>query len=439
MARIVVIGAGICGNTAALLLARDGHQVTIVDRDDPAPDDLEQAWSGWDRRSVAQFRFAHLMLARGTQILRDELPDVIERLVSNGALQFNVVKGLLPLSGSEIEPADARFDMVTGRRTTIEWALARSVASESRITVRHSCAIADLVTGTEVITGVPHVTGVRLDSGEVVSADLVVDVSGRRSATVRWLESIGAQPPSEHSEDSGFAYYGQFYRSDDGSVPAILAPGLTPFGSMSILTIPSDNGTWSVTLYASSDDAPLRRFREPEVFDRVVRSCPAHAHWLDGTPISELASMTGVVDRSRHFVVDGRPVVTGMVTVADAAACTNPSLGRGMSIGLMHTVVMRDAVRAHLDRPGDLAMAFDDATRSVIEPWHDATRAMDRARNAEMRAIATGTEVVNDPTLAISAALGTAVTMDPVAARAFGELQGCLALPMEVFSRPGLL
>ena len=40
--RIVVLGAGICGLFAGLLLARDGHEVTLVERDPaPAPENAE--------------------------------------------------------------------------------------------------------------------------------------------------------------------------------------------------------------------------------------------------------------------------------------------------------------------------------------------------------------------------------------------------------------
>jgi hypothetical protein len=62
---------------------------------------------------------------------------------------------------------------------------------------------------------------------------------------------------------------------------------LTPLGSISVLTLPADNDTWSVTLYASATDAPTRRFRDPEVFARVLPACPLHAHWLDGDPIGD--------------------------------------------------------------------------------------------------------------------------------------------------------
>ena len=44
---VLLIGAGICGLGTALLLARDGHDVTVLERDaDPVPDSLQDAWDG---------------------------------------------------------------------------------------------------------------------------------------------------------------------------------------------------------------------------------------------------------------------------------------------------------------------------------------------------------------------------------------------------------
>jgi 2-polyprenyl-6-methoxyphenol hydroxylase-like FAD-dependent oxidoreductase len=182
MARIIVAGGGICGSAAALMLARDGHEVTVLERDDaPVPASVEAAWYEWDRRSVAQFRFAHVMLPRGHSILARELPDVVDRLAANGGLHYNLVQEMLHnVPGATPLAEDAHFDSVTGRRSSIEWALATTLAEEPNITVRRGAAVTGLVAGTSLIPGVPHVTGVRIADGETLTADLVIDATGRR-------------------------------------------------------------------------------------------------------------------------------------------------------------------------------------------------------------------------------------------------------------------
>jgi 2-polyprenyl-6-methoxyphenol hydroxylase-like FAD-dependent oxidoreductase len=48
---MLVIGSGICGLSTALLLARDGHEVTVVERDcDAQPVSPPTAWDDWQRR-----------------------------------------------------------------------------------------------------------------------------------------------------------------------------------------------------------------------------------------------------------------------------------------------------------------------------------------------------------------------------------------------------
>lgn len=441
MAEIVVIGAGIAGSTAALLLARDGHSVTVLDRDaGPLPVDVDDAWSSWNRRAVGQFRMPHILLSRGTSLLCDELPDVASQLERIGGLRLNPIDAFLQRSGAPgREPDDDRFTMLTGRRSTIEWALATTLDVEPRVSVRRGAAVDDLIAGPPAASETPHVTGVRVESGEEIFADLVVDATGRNSPTTRWLATLGGTTPLEVIEDSGFAYYGRFFRSADGSVPELRAPVLTAFGSMSVLTIPSDNGTWATMVYASAGDKPLRRLRRPEVFESVVRDCPLHAHWLDGEPISELASMVGVTDRKRTFLVEGQPVVTGLLPIGDAAACSNPSIGRGMSFALMHTMLLRDAVRKWLDQPLVLAREFGLETESTLAPWYRETRDIDRSRIEEMRAVVDGRDIEDTPQRRIIAALIAAATKDLTALRAWSEVIGCLSLVDQVMSRDGLL
>jgi 2-polyprenyl-6-methoxyphenol hydroxylase-like FAD-dependent oxidoreductase len=62
VSKIVVMGAGVCGLAAGLLLCRGGHEVTVLERDpDPVPSSPEEAWERWSRDGVSQFRLAHYL------------------------------------------------------------------------------------------------------------------------------------------------------------------------------------------------------------------------------------------------------------------------------------------------------------------------------------------------------------------------------------------
>ncbi len=97
--------------------------------------------------------------------------------------------------------------------------------------------------------------------------------------------------------------------------------------------------------------------------------------------------MSGIADRYRRFVVEGKPVATGFVAVADAWACTNPSAGRGLTVGFLHALRLRDSVRTHGDNPLALVEEFDRRTEAEVAPWYFAQIAVDRTRFAEMEAI----------------------------------------------------
>ena len=209
-----------------------------------------------------------------------------------------------------------------------------------------------------------------------------------------------------------------------------------------MLTIPADAGTWSVTIYAASGDRPLKRLRDPDRWTALVRSCPLHAHWLDGEPLTPVMPMGGVVDRYRRYGGNGTTAPAGVVSVGDAWACTNPSLGRGIALGLAHAALLRAVVREHADDPARLVDAFDEATERELTPWYRATVAFDRARLAEIDAIRKGGEppapAPDDVAAQVRAALPLAMSRDAEVFRAGMEISSCLALPQEVFARPGL-
>jgi hypothetical protein len=266
---------------------------------------------------------------------------------------------------------------------------------------------------------------------------------GRSSKLPRWLHDIGAAPVQEEAEDCGFVYYTRYFRARDGEgVPVPRTPGLlTPIGSFSIVTLPCDRRTWSVTVYTSTGDQPLKAIRKADRWAALVQACPLHAHWLDGEPITDVLPMAGVLDRYRRLAVDGRPRVTGLALVADAWACTNPSVARGLALGLDHASRLRDVVRLHLDDPAEFAAAWDQTTEDEFTPWYRATVATDRGRLAEVEAYRSGMQPApaRDRMSEVRARFPMAAGRDPEVLRALFEIIGCLALPSEVFARDGFV
>ena len=443
MATIIVLGGGVCGLATAVLLARDGHDIVVFERDhEPAPDDVDVAWTTWNRPGVVQFRQPHFLQARVRQVLDRELPDIHDALLRTGAASVDPLVRLPPaITDRDVRPGDERFVSVTARRTTTEHVVASIAAAEPRIDVRRGIEAVGLTTKRDGAT--PHVNGIRTAAGEELRADLVVDAMGRNSKLPRWLRDVGLGTMHEEAEDSGFLYYTRFFRTRDGSIPEVRTPFLvTPMGSISVLTLPSDRETWSVTIFASSGDRPVKRLRQSETWTAVIGACPLHAHWLAGEPISEVLPMAGVLDRYRRLVVEGKLVATGVALVADSWACTNPSLARGIALGLDHAARLRDVARAHLGEPREFAEAWDAVTEAEFTPWYRATVVTDRARLAEMELIRSGEDAPPpnpDPVAAARARFAPAATRDADVFRAFLEVVGCLTLPAEVLARAGLV
>src|SRR5690348_725995 len=214
MAKIVVLGAGLAGLATAMLLNRDGHHVTVYERDPAEPPARPvDAWAAWERRGVNQFRMPHLILPRWWFTMRTELPDLAEALESAGIRKYNVMN----------EP---RFDGMTARRPVFEAALAHAAVAA----------------GVEIRRGV---TVTAAGFGELrAGADLVVDCLGRRSPVSGWFAGS-----TDERDDLGFVYYARHF---EGPPPEVRATFVQAYPSLSILTLPADHDTWSVVITTST-------------------------------------------------------------------------------------------------------------------------------------------------------------------------------------------
>lgn len=434
MGSIVVCGGSVIGSCVAAMLGRDGHRVTVLEADPTPPPAIPlDAWAGWERKGVPQFHQAHNLFARFRGVADRELPGLTSRLVDAGCAWIDPLADMpSAIADRSVRGGDHMFRFVTGRRPVVEAALTQYAQAQPGVTFRRGVTVTGLIPGRFTVGGSPSVVGVRTADGEEIPADLVVDALGRRTPSRKWLAGIGARPPIVESLERGFTYYTRYFT---GLVrPELRAPGLSAMGSFSIATLRGDNDTWSVTIFAPTGDAPLKFLRDNETFSRVLGACPLHAHWVAGTAITDVLPMAGILDRYHRFMVDGEPVATGFVAVGDSWACTNPSAGRGVSVGMVQAQLLRDAVASYLDDPLELARCYDAATEAEAAPFFWSQLRADEARLAEMDALRAG--LPPPPPQPGESWLLRGAMVDPDLFRALLEIANCLAFPDEVMARP---
>ena len=441
MGDVLMLGGGICGLATAMLLARDGHTVRVLERD-PAevPGTVEDAWETWDRRGVAQFRQTHNLHPRVKHLLEAELPDLRDGLVRHGAYRMNMIGGLPPMiADRDPRPGDDRFLTDTARRSTAEYTFADAARNEPRVTIERGVTVAGVLTGPSVTDRVPHVVGAITTDGREIGADLVVDAMGRRSKIGGWLTAAGGRPPYEEAEDCGFTYYTVYFT---GSPPPLLGPVVTEFGTISFITLPSDNDVWAITVWCASGDQPLKALRNLETFKRVVALSPMQAPWLDGDSHHRVLAMSGVVDRYRRFVVDGKPVVTGHGRRRRRVGLHQPVGRTGIALGLAHAVRLRDTIRKTGGDPVRLAYAFHEITETELTPWYTSQIRTDRNRYRTMDALRQGhppPPPASDDYSQRERLFWQAMPFDPDLFRAAMEIISALTLPHDIYARPGIM
>lgn len=374
---VTVVGSSVGGLSAALILARRGHRVTVMEQDPaPAAEDIEAAFDA-DRRGAPQVHQTHGLLARLRVELRDRLPDVLDALMDAGGATMAMTSNL-----GEPQPGDDDLSVLILRRTTLDFVLRRAAMAEPSLRIEHDRQITGLL-GTPATGDSPaEVTGLRTATGDV-AADMVVVAGGRRNPLDAWLDDLDVDLEQEVVE-SGLMYVTRWYRTQPGTTIELDAKLGGDLGFVKYLAVPGDGDTVSVTLAVETEDRALRRALSTGAnFDEACRNLPGPDAVFannDLTPIGGVRPMGGLLNRRRRFADDdGRPKVLGLHAVGDAHTCTNPLYGRGCALAVVGAGLVADADRDH---PGDAAAratAFEAAARDQIVPWFDVSVQMDRA------------------------------------------------------------
>ena len=356
------------------------------------PKSADDVFFGWHRPGVPQSMHGHVFRSRVGRVLREEAPDVLDKLLDSGIEKAGYDFG----KGFELDIS------LMSRRPVFEAVLRRIVRGQGSVQFRSGVRITGLESADG--SGVPRVVGLGTRAGDCIAADLVIDCCGRRSPSPRWLNEIGSRLPVDHYQSCDLYYFARHYRLRTGA----RFPGttfddvdLTPYGIF--LAMPEDNGTFCLAGGLSKTDPYRMALRNGTKFERVTAALPSIAPWLEaGLPITEVHLMGGIANRRRSLMDGNDPVVEGYILLGDASLYTNATLGQGVALGFWQA----QALAHRSDMIGrdnrQLVSELETWTNQTLGPHYTRQVQVDEAMVHSLRAGVAGAPM-NNPTDEMSA------------------------------------
>ncbi|WP_064741680.1 FAD-dependent oxidoreductase [Hamadaea tsunoensis] len=358
----VVIGAGIAGLCAARVLADRYTEVTILDRDALPAD-------GSPRRGVPQGRHSHVLLVAGQKALGEIFPGLHDELVAAGAVVFDSGNDLhLYRLGASWNPVETGLPFVSLSRPLLEFTLRRLVTALPNVTVLPATAVSGLTAQDG------SVTGVVLDDARTLTADLVVDATGRGSRSDRWLEGLGFPVPDTEEVKVTVGYVSRLYRRTPGDLPvqAAFVQPTPPVEKRIGAALLVEDDQWLVSVggwhgdYPPADEESFRKHAE-SLPDPIIADLIATAQ-----PLTEPVAFQFPSNRRRLF--EQLPTVPGgFVSLGDAVCSFNPLYGQGMTVAAQEALALGSIVDEYATLTPAAALSFYGKLAGItFIPWQAA-------------------------------------------------------------------
>ncbi|MEV7327421.1 FAD-dependent monooxygenase [Micromonospora sp. NPDC093244] len=364
--RAVVLGGSLAGLLAADVLAGVYPEVVVVDRD-------ELAGVTGPRRGVPHGRHAHGLVGRGQQIFEKRFPGLMAELEAAGVRPGDFSGAIRwYFNGMQLRQAQTGLLSVPCTRPVIERFVRGRVEAISNVRFLQQY---DIV-GLETTPDAARVTGVRVqarDGGsgpEVLSADLVIDTTGRGSRTPVWLEELGYSRPTEDRVKVDLAYTTRHYRvprDPFGSDIAIIAAATPshPRGAF-YYRLPGEDGRVELSLTGVLGDHPPT---DPEGFLAFVRSLPVpeiYESIREAEPIDDPVMFRFPASVRRRYERLSR-FPEGLLVMGDAVCSFNPVYAQGMAVAAIESQVLADQLTKAKVPPA--REFFQAISRQIDSPW----------------------------------------------------------------------
>lgn len=431
-AHAIVLGASMAGLLTARVLSEHFGQVTLIERD-PVADRPEA------RKGQPQTRHLHGLLASGLEIMTRYYPDIIDALEAGGAIVSDFGENMRwHTYGGYRQRFTLGIKAALMSRPFLEHLVRTRTLAQANITLIDNCAVRGLMTTADRT----HIVGIEAErrdqegAFEALTADFIVDCTGRGSRTPQWLAEFGYTAPAESEVKVNVGYATQIFRrnpGDDYAKEWILitpeAPRETRFGGM----FPIEGDRWIVSMGGwAGDHAPT----DPAGFLEYARTMPTpdiYNLMRTAEPLTEVyphkfnCSLRRHYEKLAHFPA-------GYLVLGDAICSFNPTYGQGMTSAALQAAVLDELLT---ERGGELAgiapLFFKRAAKVVDTPWQLAVGEDFRYPQTTGPKPA-GVDLLNR----YVAAVHRATLVDPEVGRAFAKVMNLMAPPASLMA-PGMM
>jgi len=370
--RAVVLGGSIAGLFAARVLSEAYDEVLVIDRD-------VLVGTEGPRRSRPQGKHINAMHVRGRLVMEELFPGITDELIADGCPTGDYAGDCRwYFNGKRIKREDIGYIAVPARAPLMERHIRERTHALPNVTFVEQRDIVGLVTTADR----NQVTGVRVQHNdaegveETITADLVVDATGRGSRTPVWLEQLGYPEVREERKKIGLGYVTQHYRlsADPWHGDLAIIPVASPTLPRGAIFTKTDHGDVELTAYGLLGDHPPTDQEGFYDFVGTLAAPEIREALRYAEPLDEPVAFRFPTTLRRHYEeLDRFP--EGLLVTGDAVTCFNPVYAQGMTVAAVSALTLRQHLHSGAaPRPLDY---FRDLSRDVIDPPWEMTNTVD--------------------------------------------------------------